>query len=40
MHILKSSHIVHSFQSNELAANSGNHAPRLTPGLQLLCALA
>ena len=33
--ILNLSCIARSFQSNEPAANSGNHAPRLTPDLQL-----
>jgi hypothetical protein len=38
--ILKLSCIVRSFQPNEPAGNSGNHAPRLTPDLQLPRALA
>jgi hypothetical protein len=33
---LKPSRIMRNFQFNEPAANSGNHAPRLAPDLQLL----
>ena len=37
--ILKPLRIMHNFQFNELAANSGYHTPCLVPDLQLPCAL-